>query len=106
MVKIATLKSTLFTLTLSIFKLFPSFFHKLTKLNFTLFLNLRGCRCCDFCHSGNPHYCNIGGIQNTVGIHRDGGWATYALVPTNLVQKLPDSITLEQGYFGKVTLRG
>ncbi|CAG9767738.1 unnamed protein product [Ceutorhynchus assimilis] len=55
-----------------------------------------GCRCCDFCHSGNPHYCNIGGIQNTVGIHRDGGWATYAMVPTNLVQKLPNSITLEQ----------
>lgn len=64
---------------------------------FCLFVNLRGCRCCDFCHSGNPHYCNIGGIQNTVGIHQDGGWATYALVPTNLVQKLPESITLEQG---------
>ncbi|KAL1489350.1 hypothetical protein ABEB36_014263 [Hypothenemus hampei] len=56
-----------------------------------------GCRCCDFCHSGNPHYCQIGGIHNTVGIHRDGGWATYTVVPTNLVQKLPDSITLEQG---------
>ncbi|XP_066144383.1 uncharacterized protein [Euwallacea fornicatus] len=55
-----------------------------------------GCRCCDFCHSGRPHYCNIGGIQNTIGIHRDGGWATYALVPTNLIQKIPDSVTLEQ----------
>jgi len=55
-----------------------------------------GCRCCDFCHLGNPHYCNIGGIQNTIGIHRDGGWATYALVPKNVVQILPESISLEQ----------
>lgn len=56
-----------------------------------------GCRCCDFCHSGNPHYCKTGGIDNTIGIHRNGGWASYSLVPMNAVSKLPDTITLEQG---------
>ncbi|XP_030757543.1 D-arabinitol dehydrogenase 1-like isoform X2 [Sitophilus oryzae] len=55
-----------------------------------------GCRCCDFCHSGNPHFCKIGG-QTNLGVHRNGGWGTYALVPTNLVQKLPENISLEQG---------
>lgn len=56
-----------------------------------------GCRCCDYCHSGNPHYCNIGGINSTIGIHRHGGWGTYALVPNHSLQKLPDGVSLEQG---------
>ncbi|RZC35825.1 D-arabinitol dehydrogenase 1 [Asbolus verrucosus] len=40
-----------------------------------------GCKCCKFCHSGNPHFCKTGGINNTIGIYRDGGWANYALCP-------------------------
>ncbi|KAF7280568.1 hypothetical protein GWI33_005767 [Rhynchophorus ferrugineus] len=55
-----------------------------------------GCRCCDFCHSGKPHFCKIGGKTN-LGVHNNGGWSTYALVPDHLVQKLPESITLQQG---------
>nr|CAI5861993.1 unnamed protein product [Callosobruchus analis] len=55
-----------------------------------------GCGSCHFCHSGTPHFCATGGISNTVGIYRDGGWANYALVPVNQVHKIPDKITLEQ----------
>ncbi|KAJ8954635.1 hypothetical protein NQ314_007034 [Rhamnusium bicolor] len=56
-----------------------------------------GCKSCNFCHSGNPHYCLIGGINNTIGIYRNGGWAEYVLAPLVQVHKIPDSITLEQG---------
>lgn len=56
-----------------------------------------GCKCCNFCHNGKPHFCQTGGINNTIGIYRDGGWANYALAPEEQVHKLPDSITLEQG---------
>ncbi|XP_050292991.1 uncharacterized protein LOC126733639 [Anthonomus grandis grandis] len=55
-----------------------------------------GCKCCDHCHNGNYHYCNIGGIDNTIGIHQNGGFATYALVPTTAVTKVPESIPPEQ----------
>ncbi|XP_028127953.1 D-altritol 5-dehydrogenase [Diabrotica virgifera virgifera] len=55
-----------------------------------------GCLCCDHCHSGNPHYCSIGGISNTIGIFRNGGWANYCVAPVDQVHKLSDSITLEQ----------
>ncbi|XP_019878621.1 D-altritol 5-dehydrogenase-like [Aethina tumida] len=55
-----------------------------------------GCKCCNFCHNGKPHFCQTGGINNTIGIYRDGGWANYALAPEEQVHKLPDSITLEQ----------
>jgi len=55
-----------------------------------------GCGICHFCHSGDPHYCKVGGINNTIGIFRDGGWAQYVLAPEAQVHKLPDSISLEQ----------
>ncbi|KAJ8958447.1 hypothetical protein NQ318_002234 [Aromia moschata] len=55
-----------------------------------------GCGCCNFCHSGNPHFCLIGGINNTIGIYRNGGWADYAVVPIVQVHKVPDSIDLQQ----------
>ncbi|KAF7280567.1 hypothetical protein GWI33_005766 [Rhynchophorus ferrugineus] len=56
-----------------------------------------GCRCCDHCHSGNIHFCDVGGINSTIGIHRNGGWASYALVPQHSIQKLPETVNLEQG---------
>ncbi|KAJ8978684.1 hypothetical protein NQ317_015652 [Molorchus minor] len=37
-----------------------------------------------------------GGINNTVGIFRNGGWAEYAVVPVGQVHKVPDNITLPQ----------
>ncbi|XP_069684513.1 uncharacterized protein [Periplaneta americana] len=55
-----------------------------------------GCFNCDSCHKGEYHFCKIGGINNTVGIWSDGGWAQYCKVPCDQVHKLPDSITLEQ----------
>lgn len=56
-----------------------------------------GCNVCKFCHSGNPHYCKDGGINNTIGIYRNGGWAEYVLAPDYQVHRLPDKITFEQG---------
>ncbi|KAJ8958448.1 hypothetical protein NQ318_002235 [Aromia moschata] len=56
-----------------------------------------GCQSCEFCHSGNQHYCPVGAISNPIGVgYKDGGWAEYALVPTTLLHKLPNSVTLEQ----------
>lgn len=44
-----------------------------------------GCNKCDFCHNGKYHFCDNGGINNTIGIFRDGGWATHTLVPESQV---------------------
>lgn len=44
-----------------------------------------GCCKCDYCHNANYHFCQSGGINNTIGIFRDGGWATHALVPETQV---------------------
>ncbi|KDR20240.1 D-arabinitol dehydrogenase 1-like [Zootermopsis nevadensis] len=55
-----------------------------------------GCYRCEFCHGGKYHYCKVGGINNTVGIWNDGGWAQYCKVAAEQVHKLPDNITLEQ----------
>lgn len=56
-----------------------------------------GCHCCHVCNAGNPHYCKIGGLNNTIGIYRNGGWAQYCLVPEEQVHKLPETIAIEQG---------
>lgn len=44
-----------------------------------------GCNNCDFCHRGTYHYCKKGGLNTTIGIFRNGGWATHAIVPENQV---------------------
>ncbi|KAI8433394.1 hypothetical protein MSG28_015434 [Choristoneura fumiferana] len=54
------------------------------------------CHICDHCRSGNYHYCLTAGINSTIGIWRDGGWAEYVLCPQNNVFTLPDDITTEQ----------
>lgn len=56
-----------------------------------------GCNVCKFCHSGNPHYCKEGGINNTIGIYRNGGWAEYVLAPDYQVHRVPDKVTFQQG---------
>ncbi|KOB77470.1 Zinc-containing alcohol dehydrogenase, partial [Operophtera brumata] len=33
------------------------------------------------CRKGKYHYCLTGGINSTIGIWRDGGWAQYCCVP-------------------------
>ena len=59
-------------------------------------LRFSGCNNCDHCHGGNYHCCKVGGINNTVGLWRDGGWAQFCKVPSDQVHKIPDNITLEQ----------
>ncbi|KAM3955661.1 LOW QUALITY PROTEIN: D-altritol 5-dehydrogenase-like [Aphomia sociella] len=54
------------------------------------------CGLCDFCRSSNYQYCLTAGINSTIGIWRDGGWAQYVRVPQDQVFALPDGITLEQ----------
>lgn len=39
-----------------------------------------GCNKCNFCHRGTYHYCKEGGLNSTIGIFRNGGWATHASV--------------------------
>ena len=56
-----------------------------------------GCGACYFCSSGEPHYCNRGGITSYIGIYKDGAWAQYVRVLKQQVHKLPNEITLEQG---------
>ncbi|XP_063372323.1 uncharacterized protein LOC134660485 isoform X2 [Cydia amplana] len=55
------------------------------------------CHRCDFCRSGKYQYCLTAGINNTIGIWRDGGWAEYVRCPDTNVFALPDEITTEQG---------
>ncbi|CAB3257430.1 unnamed protein product [Arctia plantaginis] len=59
------------------------------------------CDLCDFCRNGKYQYCLSAGINSTIGIFRDGGWAEYCVVPQQQVFALPDGITTEQGV-GKV----
>ncbi|XP_064292966.1 uncharacterized protein LOC128681846 isoform X2 [Plodia interpunctella] len=56
----------------------------------------RACNLCDFCRSGNYQYCLTAGINSTIGIFRNGGWAQYCLAPQDQVYALPDGITTEQ----------
>ncbi|XP_012263700.2 D-altritol 5-dehydrogenase-like [Athalia rosae] len=55
-----------------------------------------GCNTCNHCHGGNYHYCPRGGIHNTIGIFRDGGWSSHAVVPETQVHLVPDGVSLPQ----------
>ncbi len=54
-----------------------------------------GCGACRFCRMGAPIYCRDG--HNTLGFSRDGGDATYALVPARACLPLPDTLSYEVG---------
>ncbi|XP_047097424.1 D-arabinitol dehydrogenase 1-like [Schistocerca piceifrons] len=56
-----------------------------------------GCNTCGPCSGGQYHYCSAGGINSTIGIYCNGGWAQYCTAPDTQVYKLPDNIALEQG---------
>lgn len=62
-----------------------------------ILLMTRSCNLCDFCHNGNYQYCLTAGINSTIGIWKDGGWAQYVVVPQQQIFVLPDEITTEQG---------
>ncbi|XP_031827643.1 D-altritol 5-dehydrogenase [Nomia melanderi] len=53
-----------------------------------------GCNKCDYCHGGSYHFCSAGGLNTTIGIYRNGGWATHVLVPETQVYALPDDVEL------------
>ncbi|XP_022906067.1 uncharacterized protein [Onthophagus taurus] len=54
-----------------------------------------GCQTCHNCHIGDPHFCEVGGLQNTIGIYRDGGWAEFCLVPDKQVFVVPSNTNLK-----------
>jgi 2-desacetyl-2-hydroxyethyl bacteriochlorophyllide A dehydrogenase len=54
-----------------------------------------GCNNCDWCHRGTYHYCETGGLRSTIGIFRNGGWATHAIVPDSQVYLIPDGVDLQ-----------
>ncbi|XP_052739197.1 uncharacterized protein LOC112045129 [Bicyclus anynana] len=56
----------------------------------------RACNLCNFCRDGKYQYCLSAGINSTIGIWRDGGWAQYCRCPQDQVYALPDGITTEQ----------
>ncbi|CAL7951748.1 unnamed protein product [Xylocopa violacea] len=55
------------------------------------------CNTCTYCHGGTYQYCSAGGINNTIGIYRDGGFSTHAVIPESQVHILPDGVDLQQG---------
>lgn len=55
-----------------------------------------GCHKCRDCHLGDYHFCKTGGLRNTIGIFRDGGWATHVLVPESQVHLVPDEVQMDQ----------
>ncbi|XP_015115847.1 D-arabinitol dehydrogenase 1 [Diachasma alloeum] len=55
-----------------------------------------GCNKCSYCHNGKYHFCENGGINHTIGIFRNGGWATHAVVPETQVHLVPEGIEMPQ----------
>lgn len=55
---------------------------------------LLSCGQCWACRNGHRHVCKN---LRMIGIDRDGGMAEYAKVPLEMVIRLPDSVTYEQG---------
>jgi len=54
------------------------------------------CRRCEYCRMGSEHLCvNL----RTLGIHENGGDATFSLIPQTNAYKLADTTTYEQGAF-------
>ncbi|XP_034942042.1 D-altritol 5-dehydrogenase-like [Chelonus insularis] len=53
-----------------------------------------GCNKCTSCHGGCYHFCTKGGINNTIGIFKNGGWATHAVVPETQVHHVPDDMEM------------
>ncbi|XP_058800798.1 D-altritol 5-dehydrogenase-like isoform X2 [Phymastichus coffea] len=55
-----------------------------------------GCNLCGDCHAGCYHLCLNGGVNSTIGIFRNGGWATHCVVPEMQVYALPDAVDMAQ----------
>ena len=57
------------------------------------------CGNCHYCFKGQPHFCPVGAINNTIGLWRNGGWAHFCRVPASQVHPIPTQITLEAAVF-------
>lgn len=68
----------------------------------TCSISHRACDLCKFCRNGSYQYCLTAGINSTIGIFRDGGWAQYVRCPQDQVYALPDGITTKQGNINTV----
>lgn len=53
-----------------------------------------GCGKCDFCYQGKRNLCKK---PTVIGIHRQGALAEYIAIPANLVFKLPDELSYDEG---------
>uniref|UniRef100_A0A1B6DVG1 Enoyl reductase (ER) domain-containing protein n=1 Tax=Clastoptera arizonana TaxID=38151 RepID=A0A1B6DVG1_9HEMI len=54
------------------------------------------CNVCSFCTTGSYHLCETGGINSTIGIFSNGGWAQFCKVPARQVYRVPDGMLLKQ----------
>ncbi|XP_014209736.1 D-arabinitol dehydrogenase 1 [Copidosoma floridanum] len=53
-----------------------------------------GCNLCNDCHSGCYHLCLAGGVNNTLGIFRNGGWSTHAVVSECQAYPMPEGVDM------------
>lgn len=52
---------------------------------------------CSLCTTGSYHLCESGGINSTIGIFTNGGWAQFCKVPAKQVYRVPDEMPLQRG---------
>ncbi|WP_078427090.1 2,3-butanediol dehydrogenase [Alkalihalobacterium alkalinitrilicum] len=52
------------------------------------------CRNCRYCHQGKYNLCDSYGF---LGLHGNGGFADFVVVSEEMIHKLPDNVSLEEG---------
>jgi len=55
--------------------------------------SVKACGECGFCGAGMSNLCDA---STLFGIHTDGGFAEYVVVPTSLLHRVPDSMSFEE----------
>lgn len=55
-----------------------------------------GCQICRYCTRGKEGSCLCEGLNDVIGVHRDGGWAEFIVVKANQAHKLPPNLALDQ----------
>ncbi|KAL0267990.1 UNVERIFIED_CONTAM: hypothetical protein PYX00_010094 [Menopon gallinae] len=54
------------------------------------------CHVCRYCHRSQFGACMNEGLNNVIGIHKDGGWAEFVVVHKNQVHLIPPCLGLAQ----------
>lgn len=44
------------------------------------------------------NFCEFGGPKNAIGIYQNGGWAEYVRAHVSQVTKVPEYLSLDQGF--------